>query len=114
MGAWKKPYWKWKNSNVWVCPNHVPAAYLPIVMTSCWYDRCAGVRPYLPVVLDGGLVGQPYAEGLCSWEKCNTGINNGPSMRLPKRKYCSHECRKKRARHAYVVRKREEKRRAKA
>ncbi len=107
MNRKKKPYWK--DSQRWVCPNHAPAAYLPRVMPVCWYEGCGNIRPYLPVVLDGGLSGQPYQAGICSWEKCNTGVNGGPGIRLPKRKYCSHECRKKKARHTYVQKKKAEK-----
>ena len=96
----KKPYWR--TSEKWVCPNHFPAAVLPKSIQRCWYSNCTMIRPLLPTNLvihkDLNIVKR------CAWFKCSS-----KKPALPNRKYCSDECRKKRARYNYVLKKKKEK-----
>ena len=39
----KKTYWR--NSEIWVCPKHLPSAKIPKSMPRCWYEECTSVRP---------------------------------------------------------------------
>ena len=100
----------WKNSDIWVCTNHIPSLHIPNVLNKCWYANCESIRPYSEkekrTIKHNRKIQKILSDSqLCGWEKCNTGPNGRKGQKAEKRKYCSHECRKKKARYTYVLKK---------
>ena len=112
----KKTYWK--NADVWVCCNHMPPLKLPRIVPRCWVSTCNAERPamsraHLSVVPSETPMALPVEDDLCEWEYCTRGENRGRGIKAEgkhgKRKYCSHECRKAKARKKYSDKKKMEK-----
>ena len=97
-----KPYWR--NGNTWICPNHLPSVKLPREIHSCWFSRCKSERPSTIGVTGLTLIYPTRVEELCEWHKCKQA-NGKQALKIKGRKYCSHKCRKNKARWAYTQRK---------
>jgi len=92
-----EPYWR--SMNTWICTNHLPSISLPANATECWYITCPCKRPTFEER------DAKFKVSLCGWEKCKRGFEGGHGRKKQGRKYCSHECRKDRARHTYNMKK---------
>ena len=92
----KKTYWR--DDNFWICSHHLPGAKIPKQLTHCWYSNCTSQRPPIE-----------RPEKPCAWEKCNEGKDGGRAEARSKSKYCSINCKNKRARYHYNLRKKQKK-----
>ena len=41
----KKPYWK--NTQYWICPEHLPSVRIPSNIAACWFSGCKSLRPVM-------------------------------------------------------------------
>jgi len=101
----RKTYWK--NIEHWVCPNHLPAVNLPSIYKECWYVSCESKRPKekpkeMMFVITNQLRSKPY----CQWFRCKSGVSGERGIITSRKKYCSNECRKRKARFNYSEKKR--------
>lgn len=101
-----------------MCPNHLPAAKIPREVPQCWYSNCTTQRPKVETVAQRPKVERvtqrPMVERVpvskspkkpCAWEKCTEGFEGGRAEARSKSKYCSTNCKNKRARYNYNLRK---------
>lgn len=102
---------KW-NENGWICTTQMNSFRFPQEMTHCWFSNCQGRAPR-PVQISNPkpnlkpkqkvkpepkpktfFVPTSSSSLACSYVNCN-------KPRMPNRKYCSDDCRKKQARWNY-------------
>ena len=105
MEAKKLSYWR--NNEMWVCTNHLPSILIPAVADRCWYPRCPSRRPDF-IEFEKPECVIYLEETLCSYKHCKNGTDGRRALRKKKMKYCSHECRKNKARRKYAEKKRAE------
>lgn len=93
-----KPFWK--NHKLWVCPNHLPPIVYYYTLERCCAGNCKSVRPTFEdkerqEAIKSIIIAE---EDRCGYYKCS-------KKKIEGRLYCSHECRKKRARRLYALKK---------
>ena len=96
----KKPYWR--NSKVWMCPNHLPSAKIPASCPECWFSNCKSTRPATLEFVNSPPLNR---KNRCFWRDCDKGSNGNPANSRERSKYCSTDCKNRNARWRYKMKK---------
>ena len=107
MGRRKKPYWR--NQDVWICPNHLPANRIPRGVLNCWFSSCNSEQPSEIRIVEGTNTVKKEREvktskDPCAWHGCDKDSGK-PKPRREASKYCSTDCKNRNARWRYNLRK---------